>query len=46
MGPGGAPRFHPYGDLGLYFGGGPADYYFCEGDTPEARTTSSTERSG
>jgi hypothetical protein len=32
MGPGGSPRFHPYGDLGLYFGAGPAEYYFCEDD--------------
>ncbi|RLB47116.1 MAG: hypothetical protein DRI90_26690, partial [Deltaproteobacteria bacterium] len=32
MGPGGSPRFHPYGDLGLYFGAGPTEYYFCEDD--------------
>ncbi|MBW2456009.1 MAG: hypothetical protein JRI68_15940 [Deltaproteobacteria bacterium] len=37
MGPGGAPRFHPYGDLGLYVGAGPTAYYFCEGST-EANT--------
>ncbi len=26
MGPGGAPRFHPYGNIGMYFGGGPVAF--------------------
>jgi hypothetical protein len=32
MGPSGSPFFHPYGDLGLYFGWGPTSYYFCDED--------------
>lgn len=36
MGPGGSPFFHPYGDLGFFFGWGPTSYYFCDNDdTPD-----------
>jgi len=37
MGPSGSPFFHPYGDLGFFFGWGPTSYYFCDNDdTPQA----------
>ena len=36
MGPGGNPFFHPYGDIGFFFGWGPTSYYFCDDvQTPE-----------